>query len=182
MKIIILPGNSVINKVWAENLKKSISGKNSIEDVFIQNYSHWESEEEIINLEKEKEKLLKTIFAIKDSKYIIVAKSAGTLLCLNVINRIEKKPEKIILLGIPVRWAKDNGFFLKNTLQEICSQLTVIQNIKDPVAHISDTEEFLRECGVFKEIDFKKMLEDTHNYDQSEGAFDIINKIIKNIM
>lgn len=177
MEIIILPGNSLKNKEWARKIKEAAFQIEGVTNVFTQEYDHWIFGGEVMNLQKETEKLLKTISGKED--YVLIAKSAGTLICVNTINHVKSKPREVILMGLPVQWAKDNNINIDVLFKSISFSPTVIQCKEDPITSAENARMFLEKMNLLENVRFEEIPGNNHDYDNLEKIFPIIRKSIK---
>ena len=96
MKTLILPGYSLKNKVWAEDLKKELGLGDEIQIV---NWEHWETGSSTDNwLDTEAQKIISGL----TTPVNIIAHSAGTLVAMKILKSKPDLIHKIILCGIPV--------------------------------------------------------------------------------
>lgn len=139
MRTIVLPGYSLSNREWAEEIKQSLGDRHN---VVIHIWKHWETgEQKDFSVKNEAEKVLSEIG--KDNINII-AKSIGTLVAATLIDKISNNLNKIILCGIPVAFLKDNDLENKayfNLKKLDHKNVLVIQNNKDPLATYSQIKE-----------------------------------------
>ncbi|GIW67049.1 MAG: hypothetical protein KatS3mg095_0947 [Candidatus Parcubacteria bacterium] len=179
MKIIILPGNSSENRVWAQNLKKELQTK--FNDIIIQEYEHWKTKEPLINLNQELEKLKNLIAQIR-SDYIIIGKSAGVILALKAIYEIRITPKLCIFLGSAINWAKDNRVvgeaLLKDWLKEYKITTLFIQKSKDPAINVDELKKLLNENKV-KNYEIYEISGEDHEYNDFQLLGEIIVKFIE---
>lgn len=88
MKIVLLGGNSSTNLSWLEAMKGALKKKNT--DVVIHRYSHWDTKDSLIDLNKELRSLKKEL--VVPEQYVIVGKSAGALLALKGVYQHKLTP------------------------------------------------------------------------------------------
>jgi predicted esterase len=138
MKLFILPGNSPQNKEWVEKLKEGLAEK--VNEVYIQYYDHWQTGEEIINLGRELEKLIKEINL---QQYLLLGKSAGVLVILKGIFENKLKPKACIFLGTPIFWARALNFSIDEYLKNFQTPTIFIHQSEDPAISANDLQELL---------------------------------------
>jgi len=135
MRTIILPGYSLSNREWAEEIAKRLPAKIHI-------WKHWETgEQKDFSLQNEVQKVLSEI---GDSNVNIIAKSIGTLVAVTLLDKIAPQIQKIILCGIPTAFIKDNRLEDKSylLLKDFPSEnVLIIQNKKDPLATYNQIKE-----------------------------------------
>lgn len=139
MDLIILPGNSENNKSWAQKLRKNLH--DSFSEIKILYYQHWKSEEKLINLDHELSELEK--LTPKNTKYLIIAKSAGTFLTALGVYKEKINPEKCIFLGTPLAFAPNINFDVNKYFANFPIPTLFIQQYQDPVTPYSELESFL---------------------------------------
>lgn len=168
MDIIILPGYSPRNKIWAEevalNLKKSINGP-----ISVYNWRHWAQgsfslKYELTNLKKE----------ISDRKVNLLAKSVGTQVAMYLLLVIPHQINKIILCGIPTKndvqsidlgqEEIDNkkGLYRKALGNINPKKVLCIQNKGDPLAKYSEVSRFIKRIN--PKIEILEKPGETHEY------------------
>lgn len=97
MDTIILPGFSLKNKDWVEEIQK---GLNSIFPTSIVYWAHWETgKTEADWIEKEAEKIVNNI---QGKQVNILAKSIGTAVVMVILKLKPELVNKIILCGVPI--------------------------------------------------------------------------------
>jgi hypothetical protein len=159
MKLFILPGNSPQNKEWAEKLKESLAEK--VNEIYVQYYDHWQTGEEIINLDRELEKFLKEI---NTQEYLLLGKSAGVLVILKGIFENKLKPKACIFLGTPIFWARANNFSIDEYLKNFQTPALFIQQSEDPAIPANNLQELLLGLEV-KNYKFITIPGSDHSYD-----------------
>lgn len=153
----LLPGNSPRHREWVETFKQAIAPQ--FETVKTQHYQHWETGEshaavsEEINIAAHNTKNL--------SPYILIAKSIGTVIATQAVAQSILSPEKIILLGIPLRGAIDRRTFVAS-LKTIPCPVTIIQNTADPFGSFEEIYSTL--SGLGAHITFVEFPGKTHDY------------------
>ena len=169
MKLIILPGNSKSNREW--NQKASEVLKSYFPERYIQDYSHWDSDTDILDFEVEAKKLSDNIGT---EECMIFAKSAGSLLAAYCISKNLIKPKKSVFLGLPVLWAKEHGFEIDKWFQGYEVPTVILQNANDPIASFDVMKSFIDTLDIKQSIDLIKLDGDDHKYDD----FQLIEKKI----
>jgi hypothetical protein len=159
MKLFILPGNSPQNKEWAEKLKEGLAEK--VNEIYIQYYDHWQTGEEIINLERELEKLIKEI---NTQEYLLLGKSAGVLVILKGIFENKIKPKACIFLGTPIFWARALNFSIDEYLKNFQTHALFIQQSEDPAISANDFQDLLVNLKV-RNYKFITIPGSDHSYD-----------------
>jgi predicted alpha/beta hydrolase family esterase len=161
MRTIILPGYSLYNKEWAENIAKSLRHK-AISKVTVIEWEHWQSGGGI----KIKKELEKIISEIGEEKQVnIIAKSVGTMVAMELLKIAKGKINKIILCGVP-SVSEERKKLFRTALSDFPSKnIIVFQNTKDPFATFSEVRAFID--GINPEIIVIEKPASDHNYPYS---------------
>lgn len=154
MKTIILPGFSLHNKDWAEEVA-SFLGK----DTVVHNWLHWKTDSLSLSLRKELESIVKEI----DSGVInIIAKSVGTMVTMRLLLLIPAKIEKIILCGIPSVSDERKKLFTTSLSDFSPKDIIIFQNTKDPFASYEEVKKFMKDINSKIQVIEKERSD--HNY------------------
>jgi len=170
MEIIILAGNSLHNKEWAEELADNLA---SFGNCFVFNYHHWKTGEKNINFEYE---LAKLVEKTKDlQEYILVGKSAGAILISLAMSKGMVNPRKCVLMGLPFKFAENNGKDLKEAILSSNVRREFIQNKNDPYGSAKEVKEILGSLKI-KNYSFTETDGDTHDYTDFDKIIELIRK------
>ncbi len=157
MKTLILPGYSLSNRPWAEEVKKTV------DDSSVHEWKHWiTGEQKDFSVKSEVAKVLNEI---GESRVNIIAKSIGTLVAATLVKEIAHQLNKVILCGVPNAFLEDNDledkpyFNLKSLNPE---NILVIQNDKDPLASYNEVKEMFSKIN--PKIKIIKKDRGDHNY------------------
>lgn len=164
MHLIILPGNSrEYNKQWLYDSEKHF--KDLFESTTTHYYKHWEENADSIDLDHEVEKLAQEVEGL--DKYVIYAKSAGTVAAIKAINQNKISPQKCVFVGCPFKWAAENDSEFKEKFQSINVPTLFIQQTNDPFFKYEDLEKFINKnpLGNYQLIE---IIGDNHAYDNYE--------------
>jgi hypothetical protein len=141
MNIVLLGGNAVINKEWVEEIAKNVV--DLFEKAIVQDFYHWQSGEEDIDPDREV-KQLESI--TKDWKeYIVLAKSAGTLVTLKALYEKRISPRSLIFFGFPYAWSKEKGWDTDKYLEDLKIPVFFIQKSEDWAMRYDDLEPLVKE-------------------------------------
>lgn len=163
MNLILVPGNHKFNKQWIESVKDCF---NDIFDVIkIQYYKHWETGQNMIDLEHELQVLVNTTKQLDN--YIIFAKSAGIIFALKGIYEKNIRPDKCIFLGTPIQWAKHYNFNIDLWLENYSVPSLFIQKTNDPAMLFKNLERYLEQRKV-KNHEIIEIPGNTHDYEDLE--------------
>ncbi|MCS7092467.1 MAG: hypothetical protein NZM26_03895 [Patescibacteria group bacterium] len=163
MKVLILPGFSVKNKIWLEEAGKSLS-KGKRNSCILHEWTHWRTGN------KKDFSLKKEILGIKEkiknqNNLFLLAKSIGTYVGANLIAQEQDVDfERMIFCGLPLN---DLSVFAKEKFANCffgisAKKILVVQNDLDPHGLYDQVKEFLN--GANKDIKLVKMQADNHNY------------------
>lgn len=160
-KLIVLPGNSIKNRVWNEGIASHFGGL--FDAVYAQSYEHWETGEEAIDFDKEAEKLRESVALDKETEHYVFAKSFGTLLTFMSVHRGYIHPVKCVLFGVPLNLAEDQNIFKGDTssVETFAIPAIAIHNEDDPVADYERTAAKLQAVTAIKVVPVPG---DTHSY------------------
>ncbi|MBU4209833.1 amidohydrolase [Patescibacteria group bacterium] len=169
MRLILLGGNGVVNKEWIKKIERVL--KPNFVSTKILNYDHWQTNQPMIDLDKEKEKLTK--IAKNSGNFVIFAKSAGILIVLKTIFENKISPKKCIFVGIPLKWARENNFDIDTWFNNYSTSTLVIQHTKDPFASSEELKQFLSDKNV-KNTETEVISGESHDYNELELLRDFI--------
>lgn len=139
MNLIILPGNSSSNKIWAENVASLF--KLNFADIRIASYGHWVNKDKNIDLTSELTNVAKLVEGL--SNYIVIAKSVGCILALEAISEGIIEPEKCVFLGVAVSWAELMGINIEDLIVKNTKKTLIIQKTNDPAVSSKELGELL---------------------------------------
>lgn len=130
MNIHFLPGLDPKTEAWAEKLMGELSVER--DHLSIQRYDHWqEPGSRNIEIETEIEKLQRVTVDL------LIAKSIGTVLALFAVKNKVVRPQKMVLIGVPVLSCARENIDLKRLAEELRIPALYIQQ-KDDVVGSSD--------------------------------------------
>lgn len=174
MNLIILPGNSIKNKTWAEALKTALESQ--FDSIYIQQYSHWETGEKFLDLEQEINTIMKLTNDLKN--YIIFAKSVGVILALKAISEKKLTPSKCIFAGLAFSWAKLQNIDIILLLKYYGISTLFIQNQNDPAISFQELSKLLKKLEV-RDYQLTKFSGNKHEYEDIEALNNLITRFTK---
>lgn len=138
MKTIILPGQSLKNKIWAEETAAQMG----LSDYTIIEWEHWkDGSDRPLDENVETEKGFQ---AIGQDQVHILAKSIGTYITMKLLQKIPSQIEKIIFCGIPLHAFTNNESEIFAGLSQFRpKQILVIQNENDPLGSFQEIKDFI---------------------------------------
>ena len=162
MNALILGGNSPHNKEWVQQVKAALTPL--FTSIATHDYAHWASAGSTIDFEHELRAVQREIRALDD--YVVFAKSAGVLLCLKGMAENIIRPEKVIFLGTPLNFVKQQAMEheFENWLEKVTEPMLVIQNAHDPVASAAELDRYLKTIVSPSLITFAELPGETHDY------------------
>jgi|SRR3989344_316289 len=160
---IILPGNSSENRNWLPLVANILQQKNY--NLIEIHYKHWETGNELIDFREETLRLAE--IAKKVNPFIIVAKSAGVILCLKAIAERLIKPKRAIFLGFPLSWAKELKLPFDDWLPKLIIPTIFFQQTDDPVGSASEVFTYLK-TKVGSQCSFRELTGSDHWYGEQE--------------
>ena len=159
MELILLAGNSKLNKEWIEKMGDDL--RDLFSSTKIQYYDHWNTEKSLIDFDLEIKKLSTTLQNVKE--YCIFAKSAGILLALKYIKSSLIKPKNCIFVGMPINWSRANNFDIDSFIENHSIPTLFIQKKKDTAFSSEELKEFLKQKNV-KNHQFVEVEGEDHDY------------------
>jgi pimeloyl-ACP methyl ester carboxylesterase len=166
MQTIILPGYSVKNKEWTDEVADSIKVEGIIRPV---HWDHWVDESQKFDA---KEKAVVIARHSRGVKLNIIAKSIGTLVASLIIQRIPDQIEKVIFCGIPVNdLTEDDLLQIKKAIGIMKDKIVVFQNDNDPHGTSAQVKSF--------EVDFKLIEKPSYNHEYP--YFEEFNELIASV-
>lgn len=139
METIVLPGFSLKNKAWAEEVRTIL---NSRFPTTVANWAHWGTgHAESGWMEQEAEKI---VGLIQDEHVNLVAKSIGTAVAMRILESKPDLVDKVILCGVPVRDFEKGDENLYESLRIFREdKILCIQNSDDNHGSYAEVEKFL---------------------------------------
>jgi len=154
----ILPGFSIKNKDWAEDVGKKLEDLTSIHIV---HWPHWETRQTSHGWIKTEAQ--KIAGKLKDQSVSILAKSVGTLVAMEVLKMKPNQVDKIILCGIPTKDFKEGDQKRFEVLTNFpADKVLVIQNTNDNHGPIVEVETLI--SGINPHIRIIPKPRDDHEY------------------
>lgn len=165
MKTVILPGVSIRNREWAEEIQDKLTA-NGLQTT-VHEWEHWKTGEK----EKffAKEDIEAALGEIGGERVNIIAKSYGTYIAIEVLAKIKNQINKLILCGIPLGFLSENKLGddkYKNLASFPADKIMCMQNEGDPVASYKQIKEFVGKIN--SEIKVVKKDREDHHYPYPE--------------
>ncbi len=158
MEIVILAGNSIRNKDWAEELARNLKSAGTC---YVQQYKHWQTGEKNIDSEYEIKQLVDYLKNKKD--YILVGKSAGALIIIGALVEKAVSPIKCILMGVPFDKDGPNALSLMEAIASLKVRVEFVQNKEDPYCSAEAIKKMLESLRLTN-YSFTETEGNTHEY------------------
>ena len=157
MKIIILPGYSVKNFLWAQEVKNNLHDGS---EIILHKWSHWQGNGNFsINNEISQ---IKNYFD-KQTSINLIAKSIGTLVASHLINKNANLFNKVILCGIPLNDLSSKEIQNYQALSRInLNHIVCFQNENDPHGSFIQVQKLL--SSINPQIKLVSKPGSTHDY------------------
>ena len=162
MKTIILPGYSLHNKEWAEDVAKELTAKGIRSTVHY--WRHWPSTSSgsssgNFSLKYELEKILEEVGI---DKINIVAKSVGTMVAMKLLTIVKSQITKVILCGVPSTSDVRKRIFLESLKDFSSGNIICFQNTNDPFASYEEVKYFFK--GINSKVKVVEKPRSDHSY------------------
>lgn len=175
MKIFLLPGQSIYNKEWIEEVEREF--KNITFDTEVLYYEHWSLGEKDTNIALETEKLVKLVNSYTDD-YIVFTKSIGSLVFLNSFKVLKRKPKAVLMLGFPYYLSKELDFDLRDLFSKFDFKVSIYQKEEDTAGKYEDIKPFSNEYVTVEKYVGAGEPNDNHSYVNLE----YISKLLKSLI
>lgn len=171
MKIILLAGQSILNKEWIEEVEGEFNKEFPNTSVIY--YDHWDSGSKDVNIEIETSKLLNMVDEC-DGEYMVFAKSIGTVVFYNSLKNLTKMPKGVLMVGIPYDSALGMGFDMEKLRDMVDFSINIYQKELDPFGKLEDIRRL--EGGKVKVNEYVCTDEgnDNHHYANTKYLLELI--------
>ncbi len=160
--LIVLPGNSARNKAWGEGMLSYYA--EYFDSFYLQEYDHWQTGANM-DIVVEENKLRSHVENIpRDTQLFILAKSAGTILCLRAVQAGFLSPAHCVFFGMPLQWAVTDVFGGNWEVLEGYNIPTIaFHNEYDPTANYEYTKKIIEDR--MKSVSLVTTEGHDHNYE-----------------
>lgn len=163
MQLIMLSGNSIQNREWIYRSRKEFA--KLFNSFYVQDYLHWRSGAEWIDLEYELNWLEESTKRFSSS-YAVFAKSIGTVLTAKALHQGIIEPKFLLLVGLPLGYIKSSYPEFAQILFDANLPTTIIHNEFDKVGTAEEAEAYMAEKFSDRgDYQFITTPGDTHNYE-----------------
>lgn len=172
MQLLMFSGNSLRNRDWIYEAREQF--RDSFDSTHVQNYAHWTNGDDWIDLPHE---LTVLAAANKDFKteYGVFAKSIGTVLAAQALERALIKPKFLLLCGLPLGYIDESYPRMASVLAASQLPITVIHNRHDTVGTAEAAKSYLSSLAERDTFRFIETPGDTHDYED----FDLLSEQLK---
>lgn len=168
-------GNSLRNRDWINEARAEFSGL--FGGFYIQNYRHWGTGEQWIDLNYELETLERSAKNIK-GEYGIFAKSIGTVLTAKALKVGILSPRFLLLVGLPMDYITSNYPGFAQVIFDAGVATSVIHNQFDKVGSAQEASEFMAKKFIERgDYQFITTPGDTHDYEDYDLLRSELNRL-----
>jgi pimeloyl-ACP methyl ester carboxylesterase len=166
MQLVMFSGNSLRNRDWIYEARQHFA--DLFDDLYVQDYRHWEIGGDWIDLAHELE-ALQAKAAGFDAKYGVFAKSIGTVLAVQALAQGIIKPDWVLFCGIPFGYVDRLYPQFAVELAKCRLPTTIIHNEHDTVGDADAVDAYLKVAFAGrKDYRFIKTPGETHDYEDYE--------------
>ncbi|MSS74737.1 hypothetical protein EXS73_00780 [Candidatus Pacearchaeota archaeon] len=172
MQLLLLPGNSPVNKAWIIECAQRFAPLFTYTTLL--QYAHWETNPEgIADINKEAQNAHAVLI---EKDYVIFAKSLGILVALQGIHQGLLKPRACVFVGLPLKFVEEQKLPLDTLLKGYGIHTTLIQHDQDPSGSAQSLKAYLikKKCST---ITLDIIPGTTHHYTE----YAQMKKALKNI-
>lgn len=134
MKTILLPGYSIRNREWADEIAAKIDG------VEVHAWAHWDSGG-TLNAARE---LAAITRRIGENRVSLLAKSVGCRIAVQIVLDRPDQIEQLILCGLPGTQVESRADFDAALRRLPIENILVVQNRNDPYAAFSEVQHMIQ--------------------------------------
>lgn len=175
MKIFLLPGQSIKNKEWIEKVEDRV--KEMFSNSKIQYYKHWALGEKQTDIPFETEKFVKLVNEYEED-YVVFAKSIGSLIFLNSLKSLKRKPKAVLILGFPYYLVSRLGFDLKKLVENVDFRMNIYQKEFDTAGTYEEIKTLSNEYVFVNMYECIDEPNDNHHY----ANYKYISKLLESLV
>lgn len=175
MKIFLLPGQSIQNKEWIEEVE--VEFKKEFPNTEVIYYEHWSLGEKQANIDLEVERLVEKINNC-DGEYIVFAKSIGTLIFLNSVKHLKKKPKGILMVGFSYYLAKRLGYDVKELINSVDFRIDMYQKEFDTAGKYEEIKQFSNEYVSVNKYECVGEVNNDHHYANTGYLLELVRGLV----
>ena len=174
MKIFLLAGQSIENKKWIEEVEREF--KKEFPKTEILHYEHWNTGKKETNIEKETETFLNSVNTFNE-EYCVFAKSIGTVIFLNSIDRLKKKPKGVLMVGLAYHLAEMKGYDFKLLKEKADFKINIFQKELDPAGFLKEIKKLSGNMVEVKEYECVNEEKDNHHYVNTKYLLELMKEV-----
>ncbi len=174
MRIFLLAGQSIENREWIEGVEKEF--KKEFQDTEILYYEHWNTGEKEIDVKKEVERFLNSVNNF-EGQYLVFAKSFGTIIFLNSLDKLKNKPKGVLMVGLCFRLALMKNYDFEILKEKADFKIKIFQKELDPAGFLKEIKKL--SGGMVKVEEYKCFNEekDNHYYANTEYLLKLMKEL-----
>lgn len=172
MQLLMFSGNSLRNLDWIYEAREQLRG--DFDSAYVQGYAHWTNGDEWIDLPHELS-VLEAVSKDFETDYGVFAKSIGTVLATQALERALIKPKFLLLCGLPLGYIDDSYPRMASVLAASQLPITAIHNRHDTVGTAEAAKSYLSSLAERDTFRFIETPGDTHDYED----YDLLREQLK---
>lgn len=176
MRIILLPGQSISNKEWIENVGKKFQEK--FTNTKISYYDHWEKGKEKADIELETKKFLDIVNS-SDEEYILFAKSIGSIIFLSSLKDLKKKPKGVLIVGTAYNLGKKLNCDFADLQKYASCPVHVYQKEFDPAGFYDEVRNVNGGNVTVNKYECIGEEDNNHRYENYDYLLELLNGLVK---
>jgi predicted alpha/beta hydrolase family esterase len=173
MKIFLLPGQSIKNREWIEEVEKEFKKEFSNTEIIY--YTHWNTGKENTDVDVEVGRFVDSVNGY-DGEYIVFAKSIGCLIFLKSIEMLKRKPKGVLMVGMAYKMGMMMGYDFKKLGEDIDFNINIYQKKLDPAGSVEEVREISTKYINVQEYEVNDEPNDNHHYANLQYILDLIKK------
>ena len=175
MKVFLLPGQSIGNKEWIEDVEKEFQKEFPNTEIIY--YEHWSLEEKETNIDLETERFVKLVSECNE-EYFVFAKSIGTLIFLNSFKTLKKKPKGVLMVGFCYYLMKRLGYDVSKLMKDVDFRIDIYQKEFDTAGKFEEIKEFSNKYIYVKKYECVGEENDDHHYANLGYLLELIKGLV----
>ena len=175
MKIFLLPGQSIKNKEWIENVEREF--KKEFSNTEVMYYEHWSLGKEQTDIDLEVERLVEKVNS-SNEEYIVFAKSIGTLVFLKSIKDLKKKPKGVLMVGFCYYLMNRLGYDVNDLIKNVDFRIDIYQKEFDTAGKYEEIKKFSNEYIDIKKYECVGEENNDHHYGNLEYLLELVKGLV----
>jgi hypothetical protein len=175
MKIFLLPGQSIRNKEWIEDVDKEF--KKVFPNTEIIYYEHWSLGKKEANIDLETERFVELVNNCNED-YIVFAKSLGTLIFLNSVKLLKKKPKGVLMVGFAYYFANRLDLDVEGLIGGADFRIDIYQKEFDTAGKYEELKGFSNEYVSISKYKCTGEGNDDHHYANLEYMLELLRDLL----